>query len=108
MTQLGGALALVAASTAKNSWNLPKPIEVISYGSPRVGNTAFAQWVNANIRVWRFTHAQDPVPLVPLPVRFTHAGTEVWENKGRFKVCAANGMFWKNNDIVFTLLESMS
>jgi hypothetical protein len=60
----GGALATLAALRLfKNGIT---PSEVYTFGSPRTGNTAFANDYEANItQHWRFEHSDDIVPHVP-------------------------------------------
>jgi len=40
-------------------------VKVIGYGMPRVGNQAFADFVDANVDVTRVTHKNDVVPILP-------------------------------------------
>ncbi len=78
---LGGALALLAAVDIKANMRPSLPISLYTYGQPRVGNQAWANYVyslfpNNYVRV---VHADDTVPHVPPRVSgFKHAGTEVW------------------------------
>merc|ERR1712000_456938 len=53
-------------------------------GAPRVGNTAFANYVDSiGINAWRLVHARDMVPHLPTEnMGFTHNGVEVWYEKG--------------------------
>ena len=87
---LGAALALLDGLYL--SINLPNAeVRVIGYGMPRVGNQAFANWVDSSRLSGQVTHInnkEDPVPI--LPGRFLgyhHASGEVhitdsdaWEN----------------------------
>jgi triacylglycerol lipase len=66
---LGGALATLAAS-------LCRPQGVYTFGSPRVGNTAFGETL-AETPVYRLVNNRDAVTEVPLPLPklgFTHVG----------------------------------
>ena len=86
---LGAALALLDGLYL--SINLPNAVRVVGYGMPRVGNQAFANWVDSSRLSGQVTHInnkKDPVPI--LPGRFLgyhHALGEVhiadsnaWEN----------------------------
>eukprot|EP00879_Flechtneria_rotunda_P002634 GHRR01002836.1.p1 GENE.GHRR01002836.1~~GHRR01002836.1.p1 ORF type:complete len:374 (+),score=82.49 GHRR01002836.1:316-1437(+) len=76
---MGGALAHLAALDLKFKHDL-QDIKVYTFGSPRVGNTVFAQFFNTHItESWRFTHGRDIVPSVPPQLMgFHHVPREVW------------------------------
>lgn len=54
-------------------------IKVVTYGMPRVGNAAYAAWVDANIPdLTRITHHIDPIPIVPgRSLGFAHPHGEI-------------------------------
>ncbi|KZS94077.1 alpha beta-hydrolase [Sistotremastrum niveocremeum HHB9708] len=63
---LGGALALLDAVFMKV--NLPSniAIKLVAFGLPRVGNPAFASWVDSHISdVTHINNVLDPIPIVP-------------------------------------------
>ncbi|PBK99891.1 alpha/beta-hydrolase [Armillaria gallica] len=61
---LGGALALLDGVYL--DLQLPSAtVSVISYGMPRVGNQAFADYVDANVNVSHVNNKKDPVPILP-------------------------------------------
>jgi len=61
---LGAAIALLNGIYLKH--NLPDiSIKVIGYGLPRVGNQAFADYVDANIVLKHINNMKDPVPTMP-------------------------------------------
>ena len=75
----------------------PPPIRLFTFGSPRVGNAAFASFVerstSASVRV---THNRDVVPSVPPTwVGFHHVATEAWQvdvgGAGVVGLCDASG-----------------
>lgn len=74
---LGATVAQLVALALVNIW---PDIVVTAFASPRVGNTAFAEWVNGSpITLRRVNSFADPVPH--LPERFNgyqHAGSEIW------------------------------
>ena len=87
---LGAALALLDGLYL--SLNLPNAeVRVIGYGMPRVGNQAFANWVDSSRLSGQVTHInnkKDPVPILPgRSLGYHHASGEVhitgsgaWEN----------------------------
>jgi len=61
---LGAALALLDAVFLPLS--LPGiDVNMIGYGVPRVGNQAFASYVDSNLNVSRVNNQEDPVPTLP-------------------------------------------
>ncbi|KAK0202422.1 alpha/beta-hydrolase [Desarmillaria ectypa] len=61
---LGGAIALLDAVYL--DLQLPTAsVSVISYGMPRVGNQAFADYVDAHVNVSHVNNKKDPVPILP-------------------------------------------
>ena len=58
------------------------PATHYSFGSPRVGNQAFSDYVQSLGVVQRITHYQDTVPHVPLESwSFVHVVNEVYEDQ---------------------------
>ena len=90
---LGAALAAhCAAELGASRHSLGFPIAgVYTFGQPRVGNQAFADFYMTGTHVsWRLTHHKDPVPHLPMEaLGFQHVGTEVYfnEDNSQFKVC---------------------
>jgi hypothetical protein len=60
----GGALATLAAIRLRSE-AVTTPAGVYTYGSPRVGNTPFANSYDAVINQWRFENNNDLVPHLP-------------------------------------------
>jgi hypothetical protein len=61
--------------------------DTYTYGSPRVGNTAFATFVTDQApelgRNYRMTHVNDPVPqLPPTWIGYEHTSPEYWLANG--------------------------
>lgn len=53
-------------------------IKLYTFGAPRVGNSAFANTMNTLIfQHYRYTVATDPVPHLPLGLRYKHAGIHI-------------------------------
>ncbi|KAK4147195.1 Alpha/Beta hydrolase protein [Dichotomopilus funicola] len=78
---LGGAVATLAAASLRDAG---VPVDLYTYGSPRVGNLAFAEYVTAQPgREYRVTHSDDPVPrLPPLLLNYRHTSPEYWIDAG--------------------------
>ena len=79
---LGGAVATLTAFYMKD--RVSQNIELITFGSPRVGNAAFAaDFAASNVGVsYRITHAYDMVPHVPqMILHYNHISHEVWYNE---------------------------
>ncbi|KAL2023885.1 hypothetical protein VTK56DRAFT_662 [Thermocarpiscus australiensis] len=74
---LGGAVATLAAAYIREAGYAA---DLYTYGSPRVGNTAFARFVTEQAGgEYRLTHADDPVPrLPPIFVNYRHVSPEYW------------------------------
>ncbi len=73
----GGALAQLAGVFF--SMKVPADqIRLYTYGSPRVGNRGFANTLDSLIPYhYRYTIKGDPVPHLPLGIRYMHAGMHV-------------------------------
>jgi hypothetical protein len=81
---LGGALAIIAGAYLRQQ-NAGNVVDVYSYGSPRVGNEAFATFATnqAGGSNYRVTHLDDPVPRLPgLFLGYRHTSPEYWLSDG--------------------------
>ncbi|KAM0452197.1 hypothetical protein ACHAPV_008777 [Trichoderma viride] len=78
---LGGAVATLAAATLRTQGY---SIDIYTYGSPRVGNDVFANFVTAQPGgEFRVTHVDDPVPrLPPILFDYRHVSPEFWLSTG--------------------------
>ncbi|TDZ39974.1 Mono- and diacylglycerol lipase [Colletotrichum spinosum] len=78
---LGGAVATIAAAELRRSGY---PTDVYTYGSPRVGNDAFVNFVTKQAGgEYRVTHIDDPVPrLPPIFLGYRHTSPEYWLSTG--------------------------
>ncbi|EFQ29729.1 lipase [Colletotrichum graminicola] len=78
---LGAAVVTVAAAYLRVEGY---PMDIYTYGSPRVGNAAFADFVTAQPGAeYRVTHIDDPVPrLPPLIFGYRHTSPEYWLSTG--------------------------
>ncbi|KAG9289561.1 hypothetical protein G9A89_002334 [Geosiphon pyriformis] len=72
----GGVLALLTAIAFHEATNRNILIDVTTFGEPRIGNSAFARYVDHRISVNRITHSNDHVPLFFPQLR--HHSTEFW------------------------------
>ncbi|KAH8689923.1 feruloyl esterase A precursor [Talaromyces proteolyticus] len=91
---LGGALAQLAFASLSNAKY--KVVGAYTYGQPRVGNQAFADYIdslagasyNKTGIFYRVTHFNDGVPLLPPQILgFTHSLTEFWESTNKSQEC---------------------
>ncbi|KAI0835370.1 alpha/beta-hydrolase [Hypoxylon sp. FL0890] len=90
---LGAAVATVAVANARNDGY---DADLITYGSPRVGNKEFVSFVtNQSGAEYRVTHLDDPVPrLPPIIFGYRHTSPEYWLSDG-----SANTTIYKASDI---------
>ncbi|KAF8333871.1 alpha/beta-hydrolase [Amanita rubescens] len=80
---LGGALATLAALTLKLKFP-ENQVRTYSYGSPRVGNKEFAEFVNRHFgkHAFRVVHTDDGVPtIIPTSLGYHHHAFEYWETR---------------------------
>ena len=87
---LGAALALLDGVYFRIHLSTSVHVRVVGYGMPRVGNQAFANWVDSNLsgQVTHVNNEEDPIPIVPGRfLDFVHVSGEVhitdsgtWEN----------------------------
>jgi len=78
---LGGAVATIAAAHLRVAGI---PTNIVSFGSPRVGNKAFVNFVNAQAGTnYRVTHYNDPIPRFPGKLfGYRHTSPEIWLSTG--------------------------
>ena len=89
---LGSALATIGALDLQVLFG--KVSELYTYGEPRVGNEAFANFVTSSIgERFRVIHYADIVPHLPpqIPVPYAHFANEVWYDDAMktYKICGA-------------------
>ncbi|KAK1599439.1 lipase [Colletotrichum navitas] len=78
---LGGAVVTIAAAYLRLDGY---PVDIYTYGSPRVGNEAFTNFVTVQPGAeYRVTHVDDPVPrLPPILFGYRHTSPEYWLSTG--------------------------
>ncbi|KAK8136253.1 triacylglycerol lipase precursor [Apiospora sp. TS-2023a] len=78
---LGAAVATVAAAYERAAGHA---VDLYTYGSPRVGNRAFVDFVTKQAGFeYRVTHLADPVPrLPPIFANYRHTSPEYWLSTG--------------------------
>lgn len=78
---LGAAIATLGAAYLRQ---VGYDVDLYTYGSPRVGNDAFANFITQSRGgQWRVTHRDDPVPrLPPLFTGYRHISPEYWLKGG--------------------------
>eukprot|EP00475_Leptophrys_vorax_P035013 TRINITY_DN5724_c0_g1_i3.p2 TRINITY_DN5724_c0_g1~~TRINITY_DN5724_c0_g1_i3.p2 ORF type:complete len:140 (-),score=29.29 TRINITY_DN5724_c0_g1_i3:48-467(-) len=91
---LGAAMGVLCAMDLFYNFGITN-VYLINFGSPRVGDSAFASLFMSGMkgRSWRVTHDHDIVPHVPMEAMdFHHIGTEVWcTTDDTFKICDGSG-----------------
>lgn len=84
---LGGGLATLGSLYFKNKYNY-LDVECFTFGSPRVGNTAFIKSFNEKIKTsYRISHNNDPIQYVPMSPLYHHI---------HYSLCIMN-----NNEFVY-------
>ncbi|KAF9496685.1 alpha/beta-hydrolase [Pleurotus eryngii] len=79
---LGGALSDLAAVTLKARFP-DAPLNAFSYGAPRTGNQAWAEFINKTFGscMHRVVHSSDGVPtMIPKKLGYRHHGIEYWQH----------------------------
>lgn len=92
---LGAAMATLTSLDLLAQTSIIKPtstsaqgLRLFNFGSPRVGNTNFAEYAsNAIVDRHRNTHYKDMVPHVPMHARFTHISGEWYEDSTGLHEC---------------------
>ncbi|KAI6041893.1 Alpha/Beta hydrolase protein [Pisolithus marmoratus] len=75
---LGAAISLL--DSIYLSLHLPSSMtfQIIAYGLPRVGNKAFADYVDANLHLTHINNKKDPIPICPgMSLGFVHPAGEI-------------------------------
>ena len=88
---LGGALSTLLAFDLLYVRNSDMAIQLITFGSPRVGNEDFVSIFN-NYPIYsnRVTHYYDIVPHIPQEfLKYRHVSQEIWynEDNNQYKLC---------------------
>lgn len=89
---LGAAIATLAAIDIGPTLKIPYAL--YNYGSPRVGNQVFSDFVYSDIpNLFRIVNRADIVPHLPLKdMGFHHVAEEVWWNKpANYIICDKSG-----------------
>ncbi|CAK5266192.1 unnamed protein product [Mycena citricolor] len=75
---LGAALAMLTGSMLRESLDPSVSVTISTFGMPRAGNQAWANFVDSNGGVTFMTNQHDPVPSVPpLLLEFAHPSGEI-------------------------------
>ena len=74
----GGAIAIDTALRAMQDHL--HTYRLVTFGAPRYGNRTAAMLIRGLLqdRIRRFVYTTDPVPHVPLPIRYRHAGRPIY------------------------------
>ncbi|KIK79390.1 hypothetical protein PAXRUDRAFT_834128 [Paxillus rubicundulus Ve08.2h10] len=86
---LGAAIALLDSVYLPLHLPAGTTFKTIGYGLPRVGNQAFANYVDANLHLTHINNLKDPIPICPgMFLDFVHPAGEVHiESSGEWTVC---------------------
>lgn len=78
---LGGAVATIGAANLRRAGI---PMDIYTFGAPRVGNSALSSFItNQAGAEYRVTHGADPVPrLPPIIFGYRHTTPEYWLSGG--------------------------
>jgi predicted lipase len=95
---LGGALALLDGLFLRLQLPRNVGVKVITYGMPRVGNRAFANFVDRELSglVTHVNNREDPIPTVPgISLGFHHPSGEIHiQDFGTWDVCPGTFSFF--------------
>ena len=82
---LGGAVATIAAAHLAAAL---MDVRCYTFGCPRVGNRRFARWFESLVPDhWRVNNDEDPVPMIPMSLRFVHTPRHVdFNDAGEYRV----------------------
>lgn len=96
---LGGALAIFATADLHNVFGTVDL--TYTFGQPRVGNQAFADWFEARFtNVYRLVDYADIVPHVPPSnFGFVHSNNQEWYQRGMqsYQICSAESPLCANS-----------
>ncbi|KAI5992310.1 Alpha/Beta hydrolase protein [Pisolithus orientalis] len=86
---LGAAISLL--DSVYLPLHLPSGLtfQTITYGLPRVGNQAFADYVDANLHLIHINNKEDPIPICPgMSLGFVHPAGEIHiDDSGEWAAC---------------------
>ena len=101
---LGAALSLLEGVHLRVTLDASVGVRVIGYGMPRVGNQAFADWVDSHLggNVTHINNQHDPIPILPSEfVGYVHPSGEIHiQESGTWLSCPGESPF-----LLLTLLE---
>lgn len=96
---LGGSLAILGTADLKSVFGAVD--FTYTFGQPRVGNTAFADWFqSSHPNTFRLVDYADIVPHVPPSnLGFVHSNVQAWYQRGMqtYQICAAEAATCANS-----------
>ncbi|KAJ9068662.1 hypothetical protein DSO57_1026367 [Entomophthora muscae] len=88
---LGGAMAVLSTLALQREFKIKwRRLSVYTYGQPRVGNTAFANYINSlPLRITRIVNKNDLVPhSPPRSAMYIHHFAEIYLAGNRGRICS--------------------
>ncbi len=84
-----------------------RPIQVVSFASPRIGNLAFKRdfGKRLNLKHWRITNQHDCIPRIPY-FGFHHVGHKIYIKKQSYICCCKDYCNHMSNSYHKSLLDS--
>jgi len=89
---LGGAIAILAARDISDIFGTNTQVGVNTFGSPRIGNQNFANYINKKVNGVRYVHYADLIPHLPPLGFYLHSFLEIWydEEMNIYKYCSGD------------------
>ncbi|KAJ9089631.1 hypothetical protein DSO57_1010791 [Entomophthora muscae] len=88
---MGGTMAVLSTLALQREFKIKwKRLSVYTYGQPRVGNTAFANYINSlPLRITRTVNKNDVVPHTPpRSATYTHHFAEIYLADNKSRICS--------------------
>ena len=84
----GAALATLDAVYLHGQLPSSTSFKTVTFGQPRVGNQAFADYVDHNTPITHITNKKDPVPIIPARnLGYVHPSGEIHIAEGTWSPC---------------------
>ena len=103
----GGALATLFGYLLSSEM-VDKPIQIVSFASPRIGNIEFKRdfETRPNLKHWRITNQYDVIPRIPY-FGFHHVGQRIFIKKQHCICCCKDYCNHMSNSYYKSLLDTV-